>query len=121
MDPFAGLADFVLGKLKQSAMAQWWRLLFELVSSGVLSFLRGFALAVAGMGASNLSGATRIEAALVLVLGLGAGAGWAALSMTSLLRSEQAKLLRGMTFVLPGEEAAAELNANLQTIHKSEK
>ncbi len=120
MDVFAGLAGFVLGKLKQSAVAQWWRLLFELIISGVLSFLRGFAVSVAALGASDLTSATHLEAALVFVLSLGAGAGWAAISMTVLLRSEQAKLLRGMTFVLPGDEAAAEINADVQMIHKSD-
>ena len=39
MNPLDALAGFVLGKLKQSMLAQWLRLLFELSLSDSVSFL----------------------------------------------------------------------------------
>jgi hypothetical protein len=39
--------------------------------------------------------------------------------MTRFLRSDEAKLLRSMKWVLPGDEAAAEINSSFQTITKA--
>jgi hypothetical protein len=39
MDPLGALAEFVLGKMKQSAMAQWAKLLFTMGFSAMVSFL----------------------------------------------------------------------------------
>jgi hypothetical protein len=106
MDPFAGLADFVLGRLKQSAMALWWRLIFELLASMVGSFLVicGLGLMSSGMVAGSI----------------GAGMLAAALSLVILLRREQSKLLKGMTFVFPAVEASKELQTDVQILYKSD-
>lgn len=39
MDPFQGLATFILGRLKESAMALYLKAIFSMIASGVISFL----------------------------------------------------------------------------------
>jgi hypothetical protein len=45
----------------------------------------------------------------------------AAISMTVLFRKEASRLTKGMLVILPADEAAKELAANLQSIQKPEK
>lgn len=104
MDPIAGLADFILGRLKQSATALWFKFLFELVFSAVVSFL-----IVCG---GALVSADRWQFAI------GAGMITAAVVMTVVFRKESSRLTRGMFVVLPELEANKELNTDLQTIQK---
>jgi hypothetical protein len=113
------LAKFVLGRLEAGVWAQWLRLLFELIYSGLASFLWGFGITVGAIGGTVLSGAAEVPSGLILTMGLGAGALWAVVSMTNLIRSDDAKLLRGVKLVLPGAEALQEMNSNLETITKS--
>ena len=113
------LAKFVLGRLEAGVWAQWGRLLFELIYSGLASFLWGFGITVGAIGGTVLSGAAEVPSGLILTMGLGAGALWAVVSMTNLIRSDDAKLLRGVKIVLPGAEALQEMNSNLETITKS--
>jgi hypothetical protein len=106
MDPFQGLAEFVLGKLKASAAALWFKFLFELTFSAVGSFL-------------FICGGALISTRIV-TLSVGAGMVAAAISMTVLFRKEASRLTKGMLVILPADEAAKELSANLQSIQKPE-
>lgn len=103
MNPFSALAEFVLGKMKQSAMALWFRLIFQLVFSAVVSFL-------------FVCGSTLI-ATKSWPLSIGSGMMMAALSLTVLFR--RSPLTKGMMAVLPAEEAAVELAKDFQVIQKS--
>jgi ABC-type multidrug transport system permease subunit len=107
MDPFQGLADFVLGKLKQSAIALWLKFLFEILFSASVSFLLIFGSAL--VTSRNWA------------LAVGSGAITAAVVMTVVFRKETSRLTRGMLVVLPALEAEKELATDLQTIQKPEK
>jgi hypothetical protein len=110
MNPFSALAEFVLGKMKQSAMALWMKLLFQIGASMLGSFL--FACA-AGIAAAL---AMKCGAAIALVAGIGHGFLWAALVLVYFIR--RSPLTKGMMFVFPAEEAIKEIEANFQTIQK---
>jgi hypothetical protein len=107
MDPFTGIATYLLGRLKQGVWAQWMRFLFELIFSGVVSFL---------FVAGGALVATRNWPA-----GIGAGMIAAGIYSTALFRRESSKLTKGMMVVLPSEEAAEEMTAQVQEIDKSQK
>jgi hypothetical protein len=104
MDPLGDLATFVLGRLKQSATAQWFKFLFELGFSAVVSFLFGCGTLLFGRAPAGVA--------------VGFGMIWAAMAMTYLFRRETSRLTRGMLVALPGDEAAKELAAGFQTIEK---
>jgi ABC-type bacteriocin/lantibiotic exporter with double-glycine peptidase domain len=107
MDPFQGLADFVLGKLKQSAIALWLKFLFEILFSAIVSFLLICGVTLV----SSKNGA----------LAIGTGMITAAVVMTVVFRKETSRLTRGMFVVLPELEANKELTTDLETIVKSDK
>lgn len=104
MDPFQGLASFILGKMKDSTVGLWWKLIFEMVFSGVVSFLT-----VCG---SLLASGVRYSVAI------GTGMVTAAVALTYLFRKETSRLTKGMLVVLPSLEANKELNTDLQSIQK---
>jgi hypothetical protein len=120
MDPFQALASLISSKLKDSAIALWLKLIFQLIVSMAGSFLIAFAAAIAGMAAANLQG-SKLGPAMMFVVALGAGAGTAAIVLVNQIRQNQSKLLRGMRFVFPSLEAAQEIETDLQTIQKTEK
>jgi hypothetical protein len=107
MDPFQGLASFILGKMKDSTIALWWKFLFEMAFSAVGSFL--------------------IICGTVLSLGshagiaIGNGMVAAALAMAYLFRKEHSRLTKGMIVALPEIEAEKELAADMQVIQKPDK
>lgn len=105
MDPFQGLASFLLGKMKDSTVALWWRFLFELGFTAVVSFLM-----VCGLS-------TRAQHNLTL--GAADGMIAAAVCMAYLFRKEASRLTKGMIVVLPALEAVEELKADFQVIEKS--
>jgi len=105
MDPFAGLADFILGRLKESLLGQWFKFLFEMAFSGLASFL--FVCGCVLVTTKSWAG------------GAGGGMIAASVSMISLFRKEQSRLTKGMLVVLPAEEATKELATDLQNIAKS--
>jgi predicted phage tail protein len=107
MDPFQGLADFILGRLKQGVWAQWARFIFELAFSAIVSFL------VVGGGA--------LISTRNWPVGIGSGMVAAGIYATALFRRESSKLTKGMMVVLPSEEAAEEITAEVQEIDKSQK
>lgn len=106
MDPFQAGVNFLLGRLKQSATAQWFKFLFELGFSAVVSFL----FVCGSMLATTKSWPTAAGAGMVM----------AAIAMTVLFRREQSRLTKGMLVVLPSAEATQELATGLQMIQKSE-
>lgn len=97
------LAEFVLGKMKQSAMALWLKLLFTMAFSAAVSFLFvcGTMLALGGPSA----------------FAIGSGMVMAAMAMTVLFR--RSALTKGLMVVLPASEAAKEIGTNFQVIEKS--
>lgn len=107
MNPFDGIATFILGKIKEGIWAQWLRFLFEMGFSGIVSFL-------------FIAGTTLITSHS-WTIGIGSGMLASAVCMTALFRREASKLTRGMLVVLPGGEAAKEIEASLQAIQKPEK
>jgi len=106
VDPFGALATFVLGRLKDSAVAQWWKFLFEIVFSGVVSYLTICGAALLGGGNESVS--------------KGAGMLGAAVCMTVVFRKETSRLTKGMFVALPELEAEKELVTDVQTIQKSD-
>lgn len=103
MDPLGALAEFVLGKMKQSAMAQWAKLLFTMGFSAAVSFLFvcGSVLAL------------RQPAAFAI----GSGMVMAAMAMVVLFR--RSPLTKALMVVLPAAEAAKEIETNFQVIEKT--
>ena len=106
MNPFEGLASFVLGWMKQTAIAAWMKFLFELGFSAAVSFL--FVCGSVLIVSENWP------------LSIGSGMITAAVAATALFRKEQSRLTRGLLVVLPAAEAAKEIQTDLQTITKKE-
>ncbi len=104
MNPWTGLAELLLGYMRQNQVAQWLRFIFELLFSGFVSFL-------------FICGSVLIATKLYS-LAIGAGMIAAAVSMTALFRRESSKLTKGMLVVLPSQEAAKEISTDLQSIQK---
>ena len=102
MNPFDALAEFVLGRMKQSAMALWLKLIFELVFSAIVAFL-------------FVAGTVALSTRSWLV-GLATGMVMAAICMVAVFR--RSPLTKGLTVVLPGAEAAREIGSDLQTIER---
>jgi hypothetical protein len=102
MNPFGALAEFVLGKMKQSAMALWLKLLFTMGFSAIVSFL--------------FTCGTVLVSTKSYALAFGGGMIVAAMSMTVLFR--RSPLTKGLMVVLPAEESLKELETNFQTIQK---
>jgi hypothetical protein len=107
MDPFQGLATFVLGRLKDSTIALWWKFLFEISFSAGASFLLIFGSVL--ISSRNWA------------LAVGSGAITSSVVMAVVFRKETSRLTRGMFVVLPELEANKELQTDLQTIQKPEK
>jgi len=103
MDPLSALAEFVLGKMKQSAMAQWAKLLFTMGFSATVSFLFVCGT-VLGLGQPA-------------TLAIGGGMVMAAMAMVVLFR--QSPLTKGLLVVLPEAEAAREMETDFQIIEKA--
>lgn len=106
MDPFQGLASLILGKLKDSTIALWWKFLFELLFSGAVSFLL-------------VCGVTLVSSKS-WAIAAGTGMLTSAVCMTVVFRKESSRLTKGMLVVLPELEAVKEVETDLQTIQKSE-
>ena len=103
MDPLGALADFVLGKMKQSAVSLWLKLLFTMAFSAAVSFLF-----VCG---------TMLALGQAAGFAIGSGMVMAAMAMTVLFR--RSPLTKGLMVVLPGSEATKEIETNFQVIEKS--
>lgn len=102
MDPLGALAEFVLGKMKASAMAEWMKLLFTMGFSAAVSFLFvcGSALALGQPAA----------------FAIGSGMVMAAMAMVVLFR--RSSLTKRLMVVLPEAEATKEIETSFQVIEK---
>ena len=107
MNPFEPIATFLLGWMKQTAIAQWCKFLFELGFSALVSFLFGCGTLLFGGARAGIA--------------IGFGMIWAAMAMVYLFRRENSRLTWGMLVALPADEAAKELNSNFQLIQKPDK
>jgi hypothetical protein len=104
VDPFQGLASLILGKLKDSTIALWWKFLFELLFSAVVAFLIVCGVTLVSSDSWKFA--------------IGTGMVTAAVCMTVVFRKETSRLTKGMFVVLPELEANKELSTDLQTIQK---
>lgn len=103
MNPFDGLARYLLGRLEQKVFQNWMRLLFQMGFSGIVSFLF-----VCG---------TVMVSTKSAVLGIGSGMIVGAMAMMVLFR--RSPQTSGMTVVLPGAEAEKEITADWQISTRS--
>jgi hypothetical protein len=110
MNPFTVLAELAVGFWKAGKAQAWARLIFQLMASGAITFLIAGGLSLVGTAAG------RIPAAWCWVIGVGNGMWMAGVCMTVLWR--KSPLTKGMLLVLPSEEAAKELESNLEVIQK---
>ena len=113
MNPFDALATLIIGKIKEGLYARWLKFLFELIFSGVCTYLL-----VAGGTMATAVLTTAIGIFAIVVVANGAGMVAAAISMIALFRKERDGLTKGMIVALPSAEAAEELNTDLQYIEK---
>jgi hypothetical protein len=102
MNPFDGLAKYLLGRLEQKILQSWARFLFQMAFSAFVSFC-------------FTCGTVMIKTQSVII-GVGSGMVVVAIVLTVFFRSSQ--LTAGMTAVLPSAEAAEELATGIQTISK---
>jgi hypothetical protein len=107
IDPLNDFLTFFLQKAKNSTLALWWRLIFEMVFSSIVSFETVCGVTLVSGGRPSLA--------------VGNGLIASAVALTYLFRKESSRLTKGMLVVLPELEAEKELNSNLQTIQKAEK
>jgi hypothetical protein len=96
------LSDYLLGKLEQKIIQSWVRLLFQMALSAVISFLFVAGGVLVGGGSFKVA--------------LGAGMVTVGLVLTVFFRTSP--LTKGMTLVLPAEEATTELKTNFEVISK---
>jgi len=104
MNPFDGLAHYLLGRLEQKIIQAWTRFLFQMAFSAVVSFL--------------FTCGTVMVSTKSVIVGVGSGMVMTAIVLTVFFRTS--KLTAGMQAVLPSEEAAQELLTGIQTITKPE-
>jgi hypothetical protein len=104
MNPFDGLAKYLLGRLEQKVIQNWARFLFQMAFSAMVTFL----FTCGSVLVSTKSVITAVGSAMVM----------AAIVLTVFFRTS--RLTAGMQAVLPSEEAAQELATGIQTISKPE-
>jgi hypothetical protein len=104
MNPFDGLAKYLLGRLEQNILQGWARFLFQMAFSAFVSFC--------------FTCGTVMVSTRSVITGVGTGMVIVAIVLTVFFRTS--KLTAGMTAVLPSAEAAQELVTGIQTIEKPE-
>ena len=102
MNPFDGLAKYLLGRLEQKILQSWARFLFQMAFSAFVSFC-------------FICGTVMVTTKSVIV-GVGSGMVMVAIVLTVFFRTS--KLTAGMIAVLPSAEAVQEIATSLQTITK---
>lgn len=119
MNPFDALASFVLGKLKESAEMQVGKILFQLAVTAWGSFFILCGTVLTGYATGHLILGKPFEAAPVWALALGSGMTGMVLCVVYWIRTDPSKLFKGMRFVFPNAEAAAELAQSFEVIEKN--
>ncbi|HZW92624.1 MAG TPA: hypothetical protein VFF64_06595 [Candidatus Eremiobacteraceae bacterium] len=104
MNPFDGLAHYLLGRLEQKIIQGWARFLFQMAFSAFVSFC-------------FVCGSVMVSTKSVIT-GVGSGLVIVAIVLTVFFRTS--KLTAGMIAVLPSAEAAQEIVTGIQTITKPE-
>lgn len=104
MNPFDGLAKYLLGRLEQKILQSWARFLFQMAFSAFVTFC---------FVCGSVLTTTRST-----VTGVGTGMVAVAIVLTVFFRTS--KLTAGMIAVLPSAEATEELATGLQTIIRPE-
>jgi hypothetical protein len=117
MNPFNAIAELILGKIRDGIVVAWLKFLFELVFSGVVTYL--FAAGGVLTGVELTGTLPAMPAADLALISHGVGMIAAAVSLTGLFRKESGRLTKGMLVVLPAAEAAKEINTDLQYIEKT--
>jgi hypothetical protein len=104
VNPFDGLAKYLLGRLEQKIMQSWARFLFQMAFSAFVSFC-------------FVCGTVMVSTRSVIT-GVGSGMVMVAIVLTVFFRSS--KLTAGMIAVLPSAEAAEEIATGIQTITRAD-
>jgi len=104
VNPFDGLAKYLLGRLEQNILQSWARFLFQMAFSAFVSFC--------------FTCGTVMLSTRSLLTGIASGMIMVAIVLTVFFRTS--KLTSGMVAVLPSAEAAQELVTGIQTIQKAE-
>jgi multisubunit Na+/H+ antiporter MnhC subunit len=104
MNPFDGLAKYLLGRLEQKIIQDWARFLFQMAFSALVSFL--------------FTCGTVLVSSKSVIVAVGSAMVMSAIVLTVFFRTS--KLTAGMQVVLPSEEAEQEIAAGIQTITKPE-
>ena len=104
MNPFDGLAKYLLGRLEQKLIQSWARFLFQMAFSAFVSFC-------------FVCGSVMVSTKSIIT-GVGSGLVIVAIVLTVFFRTS--KLTAGMIAVLPSAEAAEEITTGIQTITKPE-
>lgn len=102
MNPFDAIGNVFLGWLRDKLIQKWVSLLFELIWSGILSFLFVCGSALAGKTATGIA--------------IGAGMVTSAICMTIVFR--RSPLTKGLLLVLPSAEALKEIQTDVETIQR---
>jgi hypothetical protein len=121
------IANLVLGLIEKKILQGWIRLLFSMLGSGILTFMLVCGGSLIGVKVLVLIFGAGVASALPSSLpagdwgfSIGLGLVFSAVMMIAVFRRDP--LSRGIIFVLPSWEAAAELNVNTETIEpKKEK
>lgn len=104
MNPFDGLAKYLLGRLEQKILQSWARFLFQMAFSAFVSFC--------------FTCGTVMLATRSVLSGIASGLVMVAIVLSVFFRTS--KLTAGMIAVLPSAEAAEEIATGLQTISRPE-
>lgn len=96
------LGEIVSGWLRDRIFQKWFNLLFELVWSGILSFLFVCGSALVAKTSPAIS--------------IGAGMVMSAITMTIVFR--RSPLTKGLLLVLPSAEALKEIETDVETIQR---
>lgn len=104
MNPFDGLARYLLGRLEQKIIQGWARVLFQMIFSGVATFL-------------IVCGGTLLKTNS-WTAGVGSGMVFSAVVMIAFFR--RSPQTAGMMAILPQSEAEIEIKTDLQTIQRAE-
>jgi|HubBroStandDraft_2_1064218.scaffolds.fasta_scaffold02392_9 hypothetical protein len=119
MNPFDALATFVLGKLKESAEMQVAKILFQLFLTAWGSFFLTCGGVLSTYALNHLVRGAVFEAGPVWALALGSAMGVMVVCVVYWIRTDPSKVFKGMRFVFPSAEAAAELAQDFEVIDKS--
>jgi hypothetical protein len=116
-----GIAKFVLGLIEHKVLQGWIRLLFSMLGSGILTFMLVCGGSLVGVKTLVLIFGASVANALPSSLpagdwgfSVGLGFVFSAVMMIAVFRRDP--LSKGIMFVLPSWEAAAELNTNIEVI-----